>query len=372
MSKTKIISYLKFFLGNAIVLFILLELVFCGWAYLGNLKIELPVYSFENTQTFWYDLNPSFGTCHLPNHTFRQKKTCFDVTYTSNQHGFRDRERLKEGTAKRVVFLGDSFIEGVGVETSHRLSNLLEQNSEIAHLNFGMAGNFGTTQYWQVYQSLASHFSHEALLIGILPSNDFIEDDFSIGEKGMSNRYRPYLVGSYPDFELIYHQKQIQQSALRANKESRLKKILKNFTFSYNGLRHFKTLLQQQIAPKQKMLKYEELPGYFNYTPTQLNRIKYALSAIKEIANNKPILVFTIPNFQDIEAYRKLGKNPLAKELSAFCQQLDIQYLDLLPFTDELEVETLEKQFLPCDGHWSIAGNAFAFDIIYKHFDYYK
>lgn len=364
--------YLKLLFINCFLLIVLAELLFCSWAYWGDLKIELPVYSLENTQTFWYDLHPAFGTCHLPNATFRHKKSCFDVTYTSNQYGFRDVTRQRKSSARRVICLGDSFIEGVGVDSEQRLTNLLAKKSGTPHLNFGMAGNFGTTQYWQTYRSLASQFTHDAVLVGILPANDFIEDDLAISKKGMRTRYRPYLIGDYPDYELVYYRDSIQHSELRVSTGSFIKKLLKNFTYSYNGFRYFKTLLQQKVKPQQPEMQYEELPGYFNYTTAQLNRVKFALAEIRKLAGTRPVAVFTIPNYRDVIVYREHGSNPLAVELGAFCRKQNITYLDLLQQTTQLTLPELATHFLACDGHWSPQGNAFAQQAIYCNLAYYQ
>ena len=202
----RLLRNLKFLAFTGLVCFILLELGLAIAAHGFDLKIETPTYTFENTQGFWFDLNPDFGTCHLPNHSYRQRKGCYDIVYQSNSYGFRDVERERFANQSRVVVLGDSFIEGVGVETSERLTNLLEDNTGKPHLNFGMAGNFGPTQFMLAYQSLASSFEHDAVLIGILPANDFIDDDYELGHQGMANRYRPYLVGEYPNYELVYFQ----------------------------------------------------------------------------------------------------------------------------------------------------------------------
>ena len=99
----------------ALFTFALLELSLALYSVVDEPKIELPTYSFTNTQSFWYDLSEDFGTWHLPNHSYRQKKGCFDVLYKSNEHGFRDTSRSLNSSQSRVLVIGDSFIEGMGV-----------------------------------------------------------------------------------------------------------------------------------------------------------------------------------------------------------------------------------------------------------------
>lgn len=372
MKKSYLLHALKrlaFILG---ITFVLLEITLGVYAHVGNLRIETPTYTLENTQSFWFDNNKDFGTGHFPNHTYRQKKTCYDVVYRSNSSGFRDKERDMEDSDNRILVLGDSFIEGVGVAPDDRLSNLLEKEENIPHLNFGIAGNFGPTQYYLLYKTLASNYTHDALLIGILPSNDFIDDDYNISLKANSDRYRPYFVGAYPDYSLIYYQDSIHKSRIHVQKLKPIKKLLKNFTYSYNVLLYLKSSVKQSIALKDAKLTRFQVPDYFNYTKEQLNRMQYALEQIKVIAGERKVMVFTIPTFEEIKTYKKFGKNPLGAEMTAFCKSKNIGYLDLLAITNGLSIDACEKQFLSCDGHWSEKGNVFAKKHIQSYFNYYR
>jgi len=361
--KGTIISTLTFFL---------LELTLFLYVEIAGLKIELPTYTFENTHSFWFDINKDFGTGHLPLHSYRQKKTCFDVLYEANAHGFRDKERHVVAKKNRVLTLGDSFIEGIGVGSDARLSNLLENETNVPHLNFGTAGNFGPTQYFMLYKSLAIHYSHDAILVGVLPSNDFIDDDYEINLKVGSNRYRPFLDGVYPNYKIVYHQDSLHKSKVTVHKQRFIGKVLKNFTYSYNMYLYVRTQVRMLTLPKKETLKTKEVPSYFNYTKKQLNRMKFSLEQIKVLAKNKPVMVFTIPNYNEILEYRRNKKNPLAKELMKFCRTKNIEYLDLLEPTKSLSLEECEALFLSCDGHWSEAGNAYAKKQIKSYFEYYE
>jgi len=354
------------------ITFILLEVVLAIYIRVAEIKIELPTYSFENTQSFWFDNNKDFGASHLPNHSYRQKKYCFDVLYTTNSHGFRDKERAVTGENHRVVMIGDSFVEGVGVDTPFRVSDLLEESTTIPHLNYGLAGNFGPVQYYMLYKTVASTYTHDAVLIGILPANDFIDDDLEISQKVSENRYKPFFKGNYPDYELVYHLDSLHKSKALPRKQRFRNKILKNFSYSYNMYRYIQARKRVVSFPKEKMIVKNEIPSYFNYTEKQFNIMKYALEEIKILAGDRPVFVFTIPIFKEIQQYRRERKNPLGKDLKAFCDAQGIAYLDLLPLTDQFSIEECEAQFLSCDGHWSESGNLFAKQQIQSYFEYYK
>lgn len=354
------------------ITFILLEIVLAIYIRAAEIKIELPTYSFQNTYSFWYDLDENFGTLHLPNDEYRQKKYCFDVVYTSNAMGLRDIDRELETTNKRVVALGDSFTEGVGVQMDDRLTNLLEKETQIPHLNFGLAGNFGPTQYMMMYKTLALKFSHEAVLVGILPSNDFIDDDYDIGLKVGGDRYQPFLKGDYPNYELVHHADDLSKSRAKPVHPNLVYKILKNFTHSFNMYRYLRVMQRVKAIPQDKLLDESKVPSYFNFTERQFNRMRYSLEAIKQLAGDRPVMVYSIPIEKEIKAYREHGKNPLAPKLKAVCDSIQVEYLDLLPKTDRFTEEEYKALFLSCDGHWSEVGNAFAKQEIESFFNYYK
>ncbi|WP_046743955.1 hypothetical protein [Kordia zhangzhouensis] len=354
------------------ITFVLLEIVLAIYIRAAEIKIELPTYTFQNTQNFWFDLNDDFGTLHLPNDEYRQKKYCFDVVYKTNSKGFRDVERTIESSPKRVIALGDSFTEGIGVLANNRLTNLLETNTQIPHLNFGLAGNFGPIQYMMLYKTFAQNYAHDAVLIGVLPSNDFIDDDYDIALHVGGDRYKPFLKGTYPDYEMVYHTKNREDSKAQPTKQRFIHKLLKNFTYSYNMYRYLKVMQRVKAIPEDELLDTSKVPSYFNYTQAQFDRMKYALEEIKCLAGNRPVMVYSIPIEKEIKAYRQHGENPLGKQLKAFCDSANIAYLDLLPKTNRFKEEEYQALFLPCDGHWSESGNAFAKKEIQSYFTYYK
>ncbi len=372
MLKKRLFKSLKNLIIIFGITFVLLEIVLAIYIRAAEIKIELPTYTFQNTHNFWFDLDENFGTLHLPNDEYRQKKYCFDVTYETNSKGFRDAERELQSTDQRVITLGDSFTEGIGVNMEDRLTNLLESNTKIPHLNFGLAGNFGPTQYWMLYKTHAQQYSHDAVLVGILPSNDFIDDDYEIALKVGGDRYRPFLKGNYPTYEVVYHTKNIEDSKARPKKPHFIHKLLKNFTYSYNMYYYLRSRRTVSEIPKDQLLEASKVPSYFNFSSTQFGRLRYTLEAIKELAGNRPVMVYSIPIEREIKAYREHKKNPLGKDLTSLCEVLQIEYLDLLPKTDRFTEAEYQDLFLSCDGHWSEAGNAFAKQEIESFFSYYK
>lgn len=138
----------------------------------------------------WRTEFEDWGAWHQPDSRTRHIKACFDAGYRSNAVGARDQPRsLAAASHPRYVVLGDSFVEGWGVGGGERFSDALEAATGKEFLNFGGAINFGPLQYEILYRQLASRFEHDAVLVFLLPDNDFIDNDPAYWKN--SSRYRP-------------------------------------------------------------------------------------------------------------------------------------------------------------------------------------
>lgn len=357
----KAVKLLKVIALNAIVTLVLLEIGLILAAVNNLLPMDLPSYSIANVSPFWKDTDPAFGMWHAPNGQYRHVKSCFDATYNTNSHGMRDPERDLRASGHRVAVLGDSFIEGYGVASESRLTNLLEGQTGIPHLNFGTSGNFGLTQSWLLYKTLASRFDHEAVIISVLPDNDFSDDDFANSKTSFRGRYRPYLIGDYPDYQLIY------TSSLAKSRISELGKYVNaavdEFTYTTKAYSYLKGYLKTIKRSKAETSKAESKKSiasyYFDYTDQQFDRLRYAIEQISALAAPRPVLVMTIGRRSDYE--RTIVEQrlpPLVERLSALSRKLGIDYVDLL---EGLKTDQkVSELFHTCDPHWSRYGNVAA------------
>lgn len=346
----------------------------------GLLPIEAPSYSLAKARKrpFLRDSNPDFGVWHEPNASNRHVRSCFDVTYRSNSYGARDVERALQSPLPRVLVLGDSMIEGFGVPDQRRLSNLLERETGIEHLNFGTAGAFGTTQEYLLYKTLASHFSHAAVIVGVLPDNDFWDNDYEYGKRVHPDRYRPYLVGQYPNYQLVYYQSSLENGASSGG-PGRLelaKRILAEFSYSYRALAHFRQLVLIRLyphpdpAPGERSLQSSPVSGqplhppssysgYYDYRKDQLDLVKYTFEQIRKVAAGRHVIIALLPTRADFQRYDPSAASPLGAELERFAAGNGMGFVDLLP---DMYGHTREwdRYFHACDGHWSAEGNAVA------------
>jgi len=315
------------------------------------------------TYSFYEDRDPAFGVWHPPNSAYRATRECFDVLYESNSYGARDRERSRHSADPRVVVLGDSFVEGVGVAAHDRFTDRLERATGVEHLNFGTAGNFSSVQEWLLYERLASGFDHDRVLVFTLPNNDFLENDPE--RWWQPDRYRPYLKATAGGLELFYPSDFATARAHAAGALARNR--LHNASYTVRLYHWADTLIRVRLA-EGKTTPFGYV-GYVNFNDLDLKRLFFSYQRIRDAARGREVVVFTIPRLNDLLYYEANGKlADLAERISEFAaQEPNIRYVDLLPgFVADAQGRgrRYADYFLSCDGHWSPEGHEVAARIV--------
>jgi hypothetical protein len=320
---------------------------------------------------YWAEVSPHWGVWHLSNAYIRHKKSCFDVSNQSNSYGARDKERAKASTEPRIVVIGDSFVEGVGVQEGARFTNLLEDKTGVEHLNFGTSGGFGSIQEWQLYENLAKGFDHHALFIFFLPDNDF--RDNRPDEK--DGRYRPLLRKlDSGAFELYFsrdkpaaQERDISSSEIFYNRVYNGSYILR---MAHEAtVRLMDRLTSQNPSQGAKPTKQA---GYRDYSTEDLDQLLYSYKQMVIAAGSKPVYIFMIPRAADLQL---LENEPyesfkLPDALRAFAGAYkNVQFIDLLPYFRAAAATKntgLKAFFHSCDGHWNEAGHKLVEGIVTK------
>ena len=316
---------------------------------------------------FLGDIDPDFGVWHYPNRSVTHTTPCFSAEYTSNSYGARDRERDRDSAAQnRVVVLGDSFVEGYGVNSSDRMTDIAEQLSGAEFLNFGVSGNFGAIQQWLLYQKLASQFEHNAVAIFFLPANDFEDNEPS---NFPDTRYRPYLSGgNSAEFKVVYPVAFSNREQPRPLSRGRvIRRTLYNNIYLLNLVRQFGEIVEQSefkndledIAKRQFQIPYEA------YSALDLQRLLFAYEKIVELAQGRKVTIYITPTKADLLSYEN-GLYPYAivTALQAFAARfVNVEVVDLLPefisFAQKHKLD-FDEFTQKCDAHWSPLGNRVA------------
>jgi hypothetical protein len=326
--------------------------------------------NFNNMNGFWADLNPDFGVWHRSNATFKHEGSCFEVTYATNSYGAIDSERSIRSTEPRVIVLGDSMLEGYTLKRSDRLSDQLEQKTGIAFLNFATSQVFGPVQYLLAYETLASKFDHEAILVGFLPDNDFTESSWEIGRKIWYKRYRPYFVGEDGHYELTY----FNRDALNVPRgtDDWLHKPFRyvwDNTSTMRALRRAYFLLKYQIIEKNKIaraagtLNSTSISYYFDYDEKDFALVRFILERLMKSAGKRTLILVTIPLMRDLLNLRDRGQPPLPARFEQLSKELGFIYVDLLP-TFAADPGNWERYYHTCERHWTREANAIAAGVL--------
>ena len=307
----------------------------------------------------WWTENNIWGSWHTKNKKTRQKRSCFDAIYISNEVGARDGSFLNNSN-KDIVLIGDSFAEGYGVNYSDTSQKYIEELTELNVLNFGVSKNFGIVQYYLIYKNLAKNYNHDKLIVFFLPSNDFGENDYN-NWKG-SKRYRPYYKKiNDNDYEIFIPNDAIKNYISQTKK---IKKIFKDY-FWTSGL-FININYNYKIYRAKKKSGTDTFSGYFD---SNLDQQKAAIYFIKKIINEANIDTYlvSIPRIQDFERLNKGEKlnnvywikslNDLSKNNKNFT------FIDLIKHP----TSNLNDLYLKCDGHWTPKGNKWSANIISKY-----
>ena len=342
-----------------------LELLARGLAYNGIIHLRYYPTTSERTLA---DIDPHFGIWRYKNRQSRHLGICFDVEYNTNSFGMRDKEvELSSVKQKRLVVLGDSYVEGFGVETSDRFTEVVESKTGVESLNFGVSGDFSSTQEYLLYRELASKFDHSAVLLFLLPENDFKDNDPTLFE---ASRYRPYLrkkpeSSEYEVYYTVDFEKRSQESKMSTFRSFRRR--LYNKVFLFNAIRQLGGMLETsdlKAEIKGSFTDYEK-NYYFDYEAEELEILTWGYRKIAELVAPKPLYIFIIPREEDFRrAERETVKAPLPEDLKKLSLQHDnIIIFDLLPyFQDYMKTHNINRKdiTLPCDGHWSALGHSIA------------
>lgn len=335
---------LKNIFASLIITIILLEIALAMLSHMGLIPIIFPTYQLDSPATYLPERSFIYGHRHQPNSSYEIKKNCLHNHYRFNSLGFRGPEMKIKSNKKRILVLGDSFMEGVGVEEDERLSNLMEEKSGLEHINFAM-GDKGSTQAFAIYQSIASNYQHDALILSLFPTNDFIDDDPNLA-KG-ENSIRPCWIGEYPNYELKF----VPDSAPAKKDHNAIKLLLKNYTFTYNALYYLKELISYKTSAK----KFPKT-GYFDYEQEQVQRMLFSIQKIKEKAGDKPMLVICIPSQADLLSLQGSNKN-FESIIESFCQENNIEFIGLYDIFKKASDHPSTEFYQACDSHWNPAGH---------------
>ena len=355
--------------GLALWTFVLAEGLSAAYFFSFSRTYYRPLYLAQrNDQWLWRTEREDWGAWHKPSSTAHHTSPCFAVTYRSNSYGARDRERSLTATAPRVIFLGDSFIEGFGVDEEARLTNRLEHGLGHEVLNFG-SGEQGPLQYAILYERLARRFAHDLVIVGVLPSNDFLDNDLEFYRAW--RHYRPYYG---KDGAVVYVRPRPEPDEPTLLTQRADADLPERRRFFQNVIRLFWLYGVYREVRHDWMFLTDPQPseyvGYFETERTRISNVTQSLLAIQRAAAPRPVLVVFIADYRDlryVETHPGSEESSVVTGMRRVLEARGVKTIDLLKefMRRGLGQEAAYRRlYLPCDGHWNDAGHRAAFEII--------
>lgn len=174
-----LIAILTLSLGSLVLTYALCESLI--WIF--NVRNLIPPPP-ESTEQDPYTENPYVITCrdflffHIPFSNYIQKRGDYEVDYKINSYGFRGPEIScsNKNQKKRILFIGDSMVEGHGLELNSTLPFIMNENlSSLGYevVNVGVQG--GSPVYYATNLDRYLQFKPD-IVVMMLYENDLWED----------------------------------------------------------------------------------------------------------------------------------------------------------------------------------------------------
>lgn len=336
-------SFLKKLLIQSFIFLVLFELLLMLFTKIGWLNSPVPSYSVSSNTDFVGAYDEDIGYLHRPGGHSHFYRSCYDFVNNYNDEGFRDINRKRNSADSRILFLGDSFTEGFGVNVSDRFSNKLEKALNKECINFGISG-LSPVQYQEVYRKYGQHYAHDAVVVSIYPLNDFEEDRIL----PVSERFKPSWIEENDQWKF---QPPTFHPTRPAHHNKGIKAYLQAYSYTYNFLAYYKGMLFG--ARKQVLCDHH------SFEQKDWERMQCSLKEIKKMAGNRKLIIFSIPALTEIQETSSPETNRLSEEIKRFSAANNIVFMDLAAEIFNLPLAERETLYLLCDGHLSPKGHQF-------------
>lgn len=282
-----------------------------------------------------------------PNSTGRMVTGEFNVSYKINSFGMRDIERdiVKKNGIKRILVLGDSFTEGVGVEQNQTYPSMLEKimneknnATRFEVWNAGVGGYAPDTEYVYLKNNIGK-IKPDMVMVGFYAGNDVLDlskNSWKTDESGL-----PVSVKSD-----ITYVKDGKSRLIYGNPNSYIITFRRYMDIIFSRWSHMYIFIMQKIVgaghgdfESINLMKVDQTKTIEdNWIKT-----KMLLNAMKNISesNNAPYIMVIIPSKLQVNdkewqfAEKKFGEGKLRRdavqaELMSWCKSTNTSCIDLL------------------------------------------
>src|SRR2546428_4305968 len=347
--------------------------------------------------------DPTLGWRLRPNAHAQLRDPEYSHVVIINSPGWRcvDHNLARTAGVRRIVLLGDSFMEGYSVDLDHTFARLLEKelNRSIPTevINLGVGG-YGTLQEYLAFTQEGRRYEPDIVLLGFLPANDSVDNSYTLQQElweGAPEREQLFgrpsaRLGAGDGFEVVAPD--IQRAVVLAEDRRRRERSApwwERTELFELGRRTWSRLRRGTDAgaagprggadPRGWMGQYlcQEPPEHaeaWRITERIMRRLRETVEA-----TGARLFVFTVPTQGDFdERFLRTGLETLG-DADAICvdpsrptrtvvdllRRQNIEHLDLRPeFQAAMQVQRLIPFHMKKDHHWNETGNALAAEIV--------
>jgi len=269
---------------------ILLEVLNFGFELLLNGKAAFLPYTEFNAPALYYDMDSLYGVIRQKNTKQIINYPWGGIPYNTNKLGFRDDKFQNNG----VLFVGNSFVEGFGVNTKNRFTELLEKDLNIVINNSGSGGVWSAIQSLVLVDNMIKEYPELKKVIVILTPGEILNID-TRNPKNDPFRNFPYKKNDSIAFHKASNNSFQQQLSL-VNKIKRFSKgllISKIYTnYKYYG------------SAKVKKTTYDLDEKSFEWLLNRFNALEQNIQIDLVVLNN-----LGSKNIKNIRSYKKRYKH---------------------------------------------------------------
>ncbi|TKJ42408.1 hypothetical protein CEE37_01625 [candidate division LCP-89 bacterium B3_LCP] len=325
----------------------------------------------RSTQTLSYD--DTLGWVGKINSETLLSEGGIKVPCRINNWGFRDYRSYpidKTSGKHRLLILGDSFVMGTGIAEEARVSQQLEaQDSSIIAYNFGIMG-YSTDQELLVLKKYGPQVQPDDIFL-FFCANDLIYNDSDFGHKIPKPHFRlnadgslnlgnvpvPNLINKNPVLMWLQNNSALVQITSKITAQLSFQNKLKRQRHTAGDLGLERG--ERGKADLDSLLLFSSEKKTSDLTYHLLKEVKAETDRL-----GARFILFTAPSNQHWTATRNETPEEIGRVLN-WCEELNIEAVDLFPVFYQNFNEYGEKLYLPDKMHWNERGNRIAAEAIY-------
>ncbi len=281
-----------------------------------------------------------------------------------NSKGLRNRETQYEHNKKRILFVGDSFTFGWGVEQNEAFPYICENlfNKKIEVINAGVPG-YSILEYYLYLKEELFKYKPNIIILVFYGENDMIYVDL--------NSQNPTIIKN-SDNRFEISEKNISRNLYNRTKPVKINFLKLTYSNIKNYFRHnsyFYNLLSIYVIRKIKINL--EMENYYSFESQRIY-LEFLIDEFIKLSkeNNSDFVIFYAPSYILLDAIQTNNFSVYAlrekKILDGLIQLSKNKNILFINQPEEFIKNNIKKLYFPMDRHWTKEGHKVASQIIFN------